>query len=976
MGLREMLTLLHQPPDGIPPVTLIAAGQVFAKFSGLRAAEGPCTRGQASTLSWITDTTQYTRMIEWTFDLPDGVTMDDIVAALEVLLERHESLRTTYSRGEPPMQRVVGTGALAVDVFEVTGTIPPGVRGIAMMAGELVAWLRATEFDPEADLPLRVAVAMVAGIPRAAVAVYSHVAADLVAMAVVGRQFTQLAGDRADRAAGPRGHQPLDQAMAERSPAGERRAATALRDWRARLRTMPQLMFALPRGEPGEPGEPREHGEPGEPGEPGEHGEPGEDGVALAGWLLSTAGALALRHIAARTGMRRQAAVLAALCAVLNVRTGQERCVLSALSNNRPERRLQEYVGMITSNTLISVNTAVEQFDDLVRRAATATMAAGRACLADRAEVARVIREVEDERGIIYIRACVFNDATVDEAETSEVSAGDLADVLHALGSTRLRVTAATEIGEPLLLLALMRVDEELVLGALTTDSARVPRADIEALLRAVERLLVAAASADVSMNRVAEITGVGPAVRDETWLLVDSCWVELPEVQRLLEDALPGRGARIFPVQGAGRERGDGDEVALVAYLTSGEGIRTPTQAHAACMTVLRGSGRANPPDGVRFTAMAPARYVICDRSPDDPSDLAAWQRRHVLAVGTGRRYEGQRLRRDRQRQPELAGRIRPPRPHREPGGGQFAFHPRPPELGGHLGTHLLPVGEPDRQADRRDVHDLIRGRAEPHLHPLVPRVPHGDMVERVEVEVRAELGVEHREHVLVERGGHPGGVVVSRHQDSRVLHQVGAQQERVPGPQLRADPGQERRAFLRHHVPDRGAEEGDKPRPRLVTGQRKSQGNLEVRHDRVHLQARVLDGESVPGEHERGLAHVHRHVEPQRPLIAQRVEQQPGLLRRSRAELDELMSAGKRRDLAGDRGQDRALGAGRVVLGEFGDLLEQGAALGIVEPLRRQELRCGAEPGECVRPQGRGAVVRRKAMLDSGQRTAILSV
>jgi hypothetical protein len=603
MGLREMLALLHQRSDEIPSVTLIPAGQVFAKFSGLRAAEGPCTRGQASTLRWINDTSQYTRMIEWTLDLPDGATLDDVVAALEVLLARHESLRTTYSASDPPVQRVAGSGVLAVDVFEVAGTIPPGLPGLANMAGKLVGRLRGAEFDPSVDLPIRVGVAMAEGLPRAAVAVYSHVATDLVGMAVVGRQFTELAADPASRVPGPRGHQPLDQAMAERSPAGQRRAASALRDWRARLRTMPQLLFAVPPGEPGAD----------------------NAGEALAGWLLSPAGALALRQIAARTQMRRQAAVLAALCAVLSLRTGHERCVLSALSNNRPEPRLREYVGMIASNTLISVNTAVPRFDDLVRRAATATMAAGRACLADRAEVARVISEVEQDRGIVHIRACVFNDATVDEAGSCQGHSE--ADLVRALASTELRVTAATEVGEAVLTLALMRVDEELVLGALTADSGRVARADIESLLRAVERLLVAAAREDVSMDRVGEITGVAPAARDERWLLVDSCWIELPEVQRLARDALPGCGARVFPVGAS-----------LVAYLTAAAGVSSPAQAHAACMTVLRGTGRAQPLYGVRFTAMAPARYVICDRAPDDPSDLAAWQRQRVLAKGTGR--------------------------------------------------------------------------------------------------------------------------------------------------------------------------------------------------------------------------------------------------------------------------------------------------------------------------------------------------
>jgi hypothetical protein len=610
MGLREMLALLHEQRDEIKPVTLIPAGQVTAKFSGLRSAEGPCTKGQASALNWITDTTQYARMIEWTFDLPDGVTLDDIVKALEVLLERHESLRTTYSRRDPPVQRVAASGALPVNVFEVEGPIPPGVECVAVMAGEMVGRLRATEFDTEANLPIRVAVAMAEGVPRAAVAVFSHVATDLVGMAVVGRQFTELAGDPASRVAVPRGYQPLDQAMAERSEAGQRRAAMALRDWDARLRSMPQLLFAVPPGGPG------------------------EDGEALGGWLLSPAGALALRHIAARTVARRQAAVLAALCAVLSVRTGHERCVFSALSSNRPQRRLEEYVGTITAGTLITVNTGVTGFDELVRRAGTAMMAAGRAALADSTQLRRLIDEVEYDRGTTCIRACVFNDATVDEAGPSD-GPGDPADVIGALPRTELRVTEAAEmVGESLLVLALLRVDEELVLGALTSDASRMTHADIESLLGGVERLLVAAASGDVTLSRVSEITGVLPPARDEGWLLVDSCWIELPEAQRLLDEALPGRGARIFPVTGSG----DGDVTGLVAYLTAGDGLGTPEQAHAACMTLLRGNRRAHPPDGARLTAMAPARYVICDREPDDPSDLAAWQRQSVIADGTGR--------------------------------------------------------------------------------------------------------------------------------------------------------------------------------------------------------------------------------------------------------------------------------------------------------------------------------------------------
>ncbi|HXC82324.1 MAG TPA: condensation domain-containing protein [Trebonia sp.] len=606
MGLREMLILLHEQPGDMPPVTLVLAGQALLRFSGLHGAEGPCTVCQTGTLGWMDDKTQYSRMVEWTFDLPEGATVDDIAAALEVLIERHESLRTTYLRGDPPLQRVAGSGLLAVDLFEAAGSVPAGAAGLAALAGDMVRRLRTVDIDPTAELPMRVAVATVSGVPRAAVAVFHHIAVDLGGMAVVGRQFTELAADRTSRVPGPRGHQPLDQAMAERSPTLRRRAAAGLRDWERRLRTMPQLLFAVPPGGPGEAGQ------------------------ALAGWLLSPAAALAVRHIAVRTGLRRQAAVLAALCAVLSVRTGQPRCVLAAPASNRSERRLREYVGTVMTNTLLSINTDVAGFDELVQRAVQATMISGRAALADVAERQRLIKEIEFDRGITYFRSCVFNDAASYEPEPA-AELGDLADVPKALERTELRVTESPGVGEALLLLALLQVDEELVLGAMTADTSRVARADIESLLRGVELLLVEAASGDVSLSRISEITGVRPPARDEDWLQVDNCWIQLSEVRRLANEALPGCGARVFPVPGDGG-------VCLVAYLTTANGIGTPEQAHAACMSLLHGTHRAQPPDGVRLMAMAPSRYVVCAQPPDDPSDLAAWQRQRVLADGRGR--------------------------------------------------------------------------------------------------------------------------------------------------------------------------------------------------------------------------------------------------------------------------------------------------------------------------------------------------
>jgi hypothetical protein len=105
--------------------------------------------------------------------------------------------------------------------------------------------------------------------------------------------------------------------------------------------------------------------------------------------------------------------------------------------------------------------------------------------------------------------------------------------------------------------------------------------------------------------------------------------------VQRLVEDALPGPAAA-FAVQQVAEQPA---EHALVAYLAAGGGIGSPEQAHAACLATLAGTRSLAPPDGIRYTAMTPGRYVICAAAPSDLRDLAGWQRQAIVAEGDGRR-------------------------------------------------------------------------------------------------------------------------------------------------------------------------------------------------------------------------------------------------------------------------------------------------------------------------------------------------
>ena len=104
-----------------------------------------------------------------------------------------------------------------------------------------------------------------------------------------------------------------------------------------------------------------------------------------------------------------------------------------------------------------------------------------------------------------------------------------------------------------------------------------------------------------------------------------------------------------------------------------------------------------------------------------------------------------------------------------------------------------------------------------------------------------------------------------------------------------------------------------------------------------------------------QRRLAHVERNEARERARRPQRVEQQARLLRGARTELDERVGLGDLRDLVGSLGEDRALGARRVVLGEPGDLVEELRAAVVVEPLRRQLLRVRREAARTRRGAAR---------------------
>lgn len=569
----------------LTPVDAIQVG-----FTGSRAAEGPVTLGQLNTMQWLQDDDDHiAAFLRVELPVPGGKSVDDVAETAAVLVARHESLRTTYLRGEEPRQVVAATGTFTLHVCSL-GEGTWGPRDRSAVAVRLLSWLR--ERCDTAATTLRMAVATDEhGTVIACVAGFSHLAVDFGSIEVLKREFAEMLAHPDRRHVGEPRHQPLDQAELEATPA-ERRRTRAANDYvRELARRQPRCLLALPGARPS--------------------GEP------LAVELSSPAAAMAVRQVAARTRSSRSSVVLAATCAVIARRTGYRELVFPSLSSNRFDRHLVDFVGSLAQGNLVAVEVGDRSFDALVKHTWAAVLEASRHARYDGVERGSEDERIQHERGMHFLYDPLFN--SLMHESWSGVTAGVKhrpEEITAALRQTELRARPVPHNGTPVRF-GLDEVDSRVRLDLWSADTGLVPRAEMESLLLAVERVLVGAAGQDLDASRLREVTGLDPIARTPDWVLVDSCWVDLAEVQQLLDEALAPSTARVF---------GSVDGRDLVAYLTVTDAVRTPEQAHARCLAAL--------PD--RHNALAPRHYVLCPTAPADATDPAAWP--EPLTTGTGR--------------------------------------------------------------------------------------------------------------------------------------------------------------------------------------------------------------------------------------------------------------------------------------------------------------------------------------------------
>ncbi|WP_432824657.1 hypothetical protein [Dactylosporangium sp. CA-092794] len=629
-------------------VQLIPLDPVPVRFQGWRAAAGPLTVGQLNIGKWLADAPHApAAMLDQAFVVPDGVTVGDVAECFGVLLCRHEALRSRYLLGEPGEQRVLTAGEVPMAVYRAA----PGETA-ASVAERMVALTREKPIDVAVEAPVRIAVAVREETTReqttregttreeaaheeaaheeaaheeaaregaksekarrgavregaardggvrdggvrdggviAAVAVYSHLAVDFQALVILGHEFDVMIRDPAARVVGEARQQPLDRATVERKPSHRRRLDQALRYWARQIAAAPAHLYARPRVRAA--------------------------GGSGACGMSSAAAARALDHIAARTQVSRPTIVLAAVCALLSRRTGYGTTQFVMLSANRFESSLRGYVGTLAQSTYVSVEAGEAGFDELVRRCFGAVLQAG---LHGAYNVHRQHEHatwLANERGIAPTYEPLFNSVVVD------TRGFDLPGADGPATPTRLE-WADLPPTDILLRFDLGQVDGEVIARVWSGDTGRVTREEATDLLLALERLLVAAAGGDLDHAATVAALGLPPIERPTGWLLVDHCWVDLAEVQLLLDEAVAPAPARVFA---------DAGGEPLVAFVAAaGDGPATPAEAHRRCLELLAG----------RHAAMAPRRYVITDDAPADVTSLEAWQARAVHAEGPGRR-------------------------------------------------------------------------------------------------------------------------------------------------------------------------------------------------------------------------------------------------------------------------------------------------------------------------------------------------
>lgn len=433
--------------------------QVLVPFDGEDSGVGELSWGQREI--WLLMCDQRSSLsIGGTLPLAGGTTIDEITAGLSYLMGRHQSLRTRLELrdGMPPRQVLASSGKVALEIIDASGA------DAEQAASAVCSRFAGKDFDYEAEWPVRWAVVLRRGVPAYLVYVVCHLAADGYGAAAM---LADLASYAQGSPAPAQGTQPLAQAGAQQALPSA--TAKAMRHWERLLRQIPARRFGHVPGR-----------------------------CRPRYWQLcyeSPASHLAVRAVAVRTGASTSTVLLAAFAVTMSRLTGAHPAVVQVVVSNRFRPGLATSVSPVNQTGLCVIDVADITFDEAVARAWSATVAAYKFAYYDPRARDELIASVSAERGENVDVGCFLNDrriASRQEPDGTE-QPPDPAQLRDSL--TQSTLTWGFRRDRPTGR-CFMLIDDVpgMVFYEMVADTDYVSPADMEACVRGMETLTVAAA--------------------------------------------------------------------------------------------------------------------------------------------------------------------------------------------------------------------------------------------------------------------------------------------------------------------------------------------------------------------------------------------------------------------------------------------------------------------------------------------------
>ncbi|MFB7947452.1 condensation domain-containing protein [Kitasatospora phosalacinea] len=462
----------------------VAVNKLFepsVQFRGTRAESAPMTWGQGAiwqSIRWLGDASHYFN-IPRVLPLPPGAGLDRVVAAVGETLSRHEALRTLFHETpDGPVQQVLAGGTLSIGRSDV-----PEGRG-REAAEEAAAELAGTSFRYGEELPIRCTLVSEGLRPAYLAIAFAHISVDFRAVQLVEAEMLRLLEGVSDPLPD---WQPLDQARHENGATGSARGSAACDYWRRTLGKVPAPLFA---GPPQPTGKDRF--------------------VRLR--MDSPAAAVAATMLAGRCQVTTGSVLLAATAAALASYTGHDTVALQLIAANRYNDRERRLIGAMSQNALFVLDLAAGSFEDAARRTFVAATNAYRFSRYD----VNAMRPVLDRAGADPDRpvdlSAFFNDARMQDHWEGLPATELAADELRALAErTEISFIGSWERQDAKYFVHTTHLPDRCRLY-LMADTAFIPVAAMENLLRGIEKLLVENAIGDLPFNETAAAIGFDSA--------------------------------------------------------------------------------------------------------------------------------------------------------------------------------------------------------------------------------------------------------------------------------------------------------------------------------------------------------------------------------------------------------------------------------------------------------------------------------